>query len=80
MDTGAAEPEPSQRSSAHGPWPAERKATCVFEAIDRHYKKIGLKRVAMPMTLDGRYQIILKRTPDRLAAFDAAPSFAAYAR
>ncbi len=50
-------------AEAVGGTPAERKASGVFEAIDRQYQKIGLKLLAMPMTPDGGYQIILKRPP-----------------
>jgi hypothetical protein len=44
---------------------AERKTSGVFEAIDRRYQKIGLKLSAMPMTPDGGYQIIVKRSSPR---------------
>jgi TRAP-type C4-dicarboxylate transport system substrate-binding protein len=46
---------------ALGGTPEQRKNSGVFEAVDRHYQKLGLKLISMPMTTDGGYQLILKR-------------------
>jgi TRAP-type C4-dicarboxylate transport system substrate-binding protein len=39
----------------------QRRSSGVIEAVDRHYQKIGLKLIAMPMSTDGGYQIILRK-------------------
>ncbi len=39
----------------------QRRASGVIEAVDRHYQKLGLKLVSMPMSSGGGYQIILRK-------------------
>lgn len=46
---------------ALGGTPEQRKASGVFDVVDKHYQKIGLKLVAIPMTADGGYEIVLRR-------------------
>ena len=46
---------------ALGGTPDERRASGVLEAVDKHYQKLGLKLVYLLMTVDGGYQIILRR-------------------
>ena len=41
----------------------QRLASGIFELVDRHYQKIGLKLIAVPMSADGGYGIILKQPP-----------------
>ncbi len=41
----------------------QRKASGVFDAVDQKYQKLGLKLIAIPMTPDGGYQIVLKKPP-----------------
>jgi TRAP-type C4-dicarboxylate transport system substrate-binding protein len=40
----------------------ERKAA-VFDMVDKRYQKLGVKLVALPMTADGAYQILLRKPP-----------------
>ncbi len=40
----------------------ERKAG-MFDAIDQRYQKLGVKLIALPMTADGGYQILLRKPP-----------------
>lgn len=40
---------------------AQRKSSGIFEVVDKHYQKLGLKLVAIPMTADGGYEIVLRR-------------------
>jgi TRAP-type transport system periplasmic protein len=40
---------------------ASRRASGVFEEIDRHYQKQGVKIIAWPMTPDGSYHLILRQ-------------------
>ena len=39
----------------------QRRASGVIEAVDRYYQKLGLKLIALPMSVSGGYQIILKK-------------------
>lgn len=48
---------------AMGGTPQQRKASGVFEAVDKQYQKLGLKLISMPMTIDGGYQLILRKPP-----------------
>jgi TRAP-type transport system periplasmic protein len=41
----------------------QRKASGVFEAVDKHYQKLGLKVIAWNMSVDGAYNIVLRRPP-----------------
>lgn len=41
----------------------QRMSSGVFELVDKYYQKIGLKLIAMPLTIDGGYQIITRRAP-----------------
>jgi TRAP-type C4-dicarboxylate transport system substrate-binding protein len=43
--------------------PEQRMASGVFEAVDKHYQKLGLKIIAWNMTVDGAYNIVLRRPP-----------------
>ena len=38
-----------------------RRASGLFEEIDRHYQKLGVKILAWPMTPDGSYHVILRQ-------------------
>jgi len=40
---------------------ASRRASGVFDEIDKHYQKLGVKIIAFPMTPDGAYHIILRQ-------------------
>lgn len=41
----------------------QRRTSGVIEAVDKHYQKMGLKLISVPMTIDGGYQIILRKPP-----------------
>ncbi|MEO7403684.1 MAG: TRAP transporter substrate-binding protein DctP, partial [Burkholderiales bacterium] len=43
--------------------PEQRYASGVFDLVDKHYQRIGLKLLSMVMSVDGAYQIILKKPP-----------------
>jgi TRAP-type transport system periplasmic protein len=43
--------------------PEQRRASGVFEAVDKHYQKLGLKVIAWNMSVDGAYNIVLRRPP-----------------
>ncbi len=40
---------------------ASRRASGIFEEIDRHYQKQGVKIIAWPMTPDGAYHLVLRQ-------------------
>ncbi len=40
-----------------------RRASGIFELIDKHYQKMGLKLVSIPMGPDGGYGILLRQPP-----------------
>lgn len=40
-----------------------RIASGIFDIVDRHYQKLGLKLIAIPMGPDGGYGIILRQAP-----------------
>lgn len=46
---------------AIGGTPAQRYASGLIEWVDQQYQKIGLKLIALPMTPDGCYHIILRQ-------------------
>ena len=48
---------------AIGGTPESRHASGIFDLVDRHYQKLGLKLIAMPMAPDGGYGIILRQPP-----------------
>ncbi|MFN0304028.1 MAG: TRAP transporter substrate-binding protein DctP [Burkholderiales bacterium] len=48
---------------AIGGTPASRRASGIFELIDKHYQKMGLKLVSIPMGPDGGYAILLRQPP-----------------
>ncbi len=48
---------------AIGGTPASRRASGIFELIDKHYQKLGLKLVSIPMGPDGGYAILLRQPP-----------------
>ena len=41
----------------------QRKASGVIELVDKRYAKLGVKLLALPMTADGGYQILLRKPP-----------------
>lgn len=41
----------------------QRKASGALEFMDKHYQKLGLKLVALPMTAEGGYQLLLRKPP-----------------
>lgn len=41
----------------------QRKASGAIEYLDKQYQKLGLKLVALPMTADGGYQMLLRKPP-----------------
>lgn len=41
--------------------PATMRASGMFDFIDKHYQKFGLKLVAIPLTPDGGYTVILRQ-------------------
>jgi len=46
-----------------GGTPEQRHASGIFELVDKHYNRIGLKLVAIPMGADGGYGILLRQPP-----------------
>jgi len=46
---------------ALGGTPEQRRTSGVLEYVDKQYQKLGVKLVAMPMTKDGGYQIVLRK-------------------
>ncbi|MFM9884161.1 MAG: TRAP transporter substrate-binding protein DctP [Burkholderiales bacterium] len=48
---------------AIGGTPESRRASGIFELIDKHYQKMGLKLVSIPMGPDGGYAILLRQPP-----------------
>lgn len=50
-------------AEAVGGTPAERKASGIFEYIDKQYQKLGLKLISTPVTVDNGYQIVLRKPP-----------------
>lgn len=48
---------------AIGGTPEARLASGIFDLVDRHYQRLGLKLIAMPMGPDGGYAIILRQPP-----------------
>lgn len=38
-----------------------RRASGIFEEVDRHYQKFGVKIIAWPMTPDGSYHLVLRQ-------------------
>jgi TRAP-type C4-dicarboxylate transport system substrate-binding protein len=40
---------------------ASRRASGVFDEIDKHYQKLGVKIIAFPMTPDGAYHLVLRQ-------------------
>jgi TRAP-type C4-dicarboxylate transport system substrate-binding protein len=43
--------------------PEQRRSSGVFEAVDKHYQKLGLKIIAWNMSIDGAYNIVLRKAP-----------------
>lgn len=41
----------------------QRKSSGALEFIDRQYQKLGLKLVALPMTAEGGFQLLLRKPP-----------------
>ncbi len=48
---------------AIGGTPESRRASGIFELVDKHYQKLGLKLVSIPMGPDGGYALILRQPP-----------------
>jgi len=48
---------------ALGGTPESRVASGIFDLVDRHYQKLGLKLIGLPMGPDGGYAIILRQPP-----------------
>jgi TRAP-type C4-dicarboxylate transport system substrate-binding protein len=46
---------------ALGGTPEQRRKSRVFDAVDKHYQKLGAKLVAIAMTPDEGYQIVLRK-------------------